>query len=333
MSGALSRAFETARALHARGVLGMNQRNIEFIMRYNKRRFYPRVDDKMLTKKLCVEAGIPTSRLIAAATHLFELGGLVRAMDTSPRFALKPARGAMGNGIVVIKDKSPTGAFVRAGGSEMSAGDLRYHAATILSGLYSLGGQSDAAMVEEMLTVHSTLRAISTDGVPDVRVIVFLGVPVMAMIRLPTKDSRGRANLHQGAIGAGIDLATGRTIHAVLRNQPRTHHPDSGESVVDREIPDFQRVLEIATLAADKTELGYVGADVVIDAVRGPVILELNARPGLAVQIANHAGLATRLRQVEEKRSSVSTLDERLALGCAIASAHRTHASVVEAEA
>jgi alpha-L-glutamate ligase-like protein len=325
--------IETARQLRARGVLGMNQRNIDFIMRYNKRKFYPRVDDKLLTKRLCVEAGIPTSRLMATAKQGFELGALVRAMEASPRFALKPARGAMGNGIVVIKGRSETGAFVRAGGSEMSGADLRYHAATILSGLYSLGGQTDVAMVEEMLTVHPTLRAISIDGVPDVRVIVFLGVPVMAMIRLPTQESRGRANLHQGAIGAGIDLMTGRTVHAVLRNHPRTHHPDSGESVIGREIPDFRRVLEIATRAADETELGYVGADVVIDAERGPVILELNARPGLAVQIANHAGLATRLRQVEAMRSTVSALDDRLNLGCNIANEHPTHATREEATA
>lgn len=317
----------TARALRAKGVLGMNERNVEFIMRANRRKFYPRVDDKLLTKKLCVAAGIPTSKLIATASHLFELNALVDAMKNTPRFALKPARGAMGNGIVVIKGRSEAGHFVRAGGSEIAVGDIRYHAATILSGLYSLGGQTDVAMVEEMLTVHPTLRAISVDGVPDVRVIVFRGVPVMSMIRLPTKESRGRANLHQGAIGAGIDLASGKTVHAVLKNQPRSHHPDSGESVVGREIPHFDRVLEIATRAADETELGYVGADVVVDAELGPVILELNARPGLAVQIANHAGLAHRLRAVDARHTEARTLDERLALGREIAREHAERAA------
>ena len=41
----------------------------------------------------------------------------------------------------------------------------------------------------------------------------------MAMLRLPTKASGGRANLHQGAIGAGVDLVTGVTHHAVLKNR------------------------------------------------------------------------------------------------------------------
>jgi alpha-L-glutamate ligase-like protein len=309
--------------LRAAGVLGMNRRNAAYIQRYNRRELFPRVDDKLQTKRICLSADIPVSKLIAHAKHHFELFAMVAALRDRTSFALKPARGAMGNGIVVVKDRRPTGELVRAGGGLMSDADLRYHASTILSGLYSLGGHDDEAMVEERLTVHEALVPIAYDGVPDVRVIVFLGVPVMAMIRLPTSASRGRANLHQGAIGAGIDLATGTTTHAVLRNRPATHHPDSKEPVVGRAVPAFDRVLAIATRAADETGLGYVGADVVIDRDLGPVILELNARPGLAVQIANHRGLRHRLDHVERATDFGKTrasLDERLALGRALSS-------------
>jgi len=37
----------------------------------------------------------------------------------------------------------------------------------------------------------------------------------MAMLRLPTKESGGKANLQQGAIGLGIDMASGVTTSAV----------------------------------------------------------------------------------------------------------------------
>jgi hypothetical protein len=85
--------------------------------------------------------------------------------------------------------------------------------------MYALGGQSDVAFVEELLEVHPALTKIVNDGVPDVRVIVHRGVPVMSMMRLPTRRSRGRANLHQGAIGAGV-AASGRIVHAVLDRCP-----------------------------------------------------------------------------------------------------------------
>ncbi|MDX5335526.1 MAG: alpha-L-glutamate ligase-like protein, partial [Marinobacter sp.] len=47
------------------------------------------------------------------------------------------------------------------------------------------------------------------------------------------------------------------------------------------------------------TGLGYMGVDLVVDAYKGPLLLELNARPGLAIQMANGEGLLPRLRNIE----------------------------------
>jgi alpha-L-glutamate ligase-like protein len=149
-------------------------------------------------------------------------------------------------------------------------------------------------------------------------VIVFRGIPIMSMTRLPTRRSRGRANLHQGAIGAGIELASGRILHAVQDNEPIERHPDTDHPVVGVAVPSFARVLEIAVAASDETGLGYVGADVVVDARRGPVVLELNARPGLSIQSANRAGLLPRLRAVADRWRPGLPLAERIALGIEI---------------
>ncbi|MGH0031085.1 MAG: alpha-L-glutamate ligase-like protein [Myxococcota bacterium] len=302
------------RTLHDLGLLGINRRNAEYTLRWNDRRFYPRVDDKLLTKGLCREAGVPTARLLAVARTQADVGPLLRALEGEPAFALKPARGSMGNGILLVRERVE-GRMRRAGGGWVDAEDLRYHASGILSGLYSLGGQNDAAFAEECLEIHPEFRTIASDGVPDVRVVVHRGIPVMAMTRLPTLASRGRANLHQGAVGAGIDLATGRTTHAVVRSTSTRRHPDTGELVVDRLLPDWDRALEIAVRATDETELGYVGADVVVDARQGALILELNARPGLAIQVANRAGLLPRLEQVEERWRPGLSVGERLEIG------------------
>jgi alpha-L-glutamate ligase-like protein len=309
--------------LRRAGVLGINRRNGRYTLRWNPRRFYPLVDDKLATKKVCDEAGIPVPRLLATARQHFELRGLLAELERRDSFVLKPVRGAMGNGIVVVLGRRG-GHFVRVGGREISADDFLYHAAGIISGLYSLAGHSDTAMVEERLEAHPALAGLCTDGVPDVRVIVYRGIPVMSMTRLPTRQSGGRANLHQGAIGAGIDLVTGRTRHAITRGRATLVNPDSGVSVIGVPIPDFDRVLDIAVRATDRSGLGYVGADVVVDAKLGPVVLEMNARPGLAIQLANRAGLLHRLEAVDAVAEPEMSLPERLKLGREIAERFRS---------
>jgi alpha-L-glutamate ligase-like protein len=306
------------RALRRAGVLGINRRNADYTLRWNPRSAYPTVDDKLLTKDLCARAGIPTPRLLAVARHHFEVRELREAMAHLDSFVLKPAHGAMGNGIVVVRERDGD-RFVLAGGRSIALDDLAYHAAGVISGLYALAGQTDAAMVEERLLVHPDLAAIASEGVPDVRVVVYRGVPAMAMTRLPTLRSGGRANLHQGAVAAGIDLESGLTTHAILHSQPIQHHPDTREPLLGRAIPGFADVLGHALRAADETGLGYVGADLVVDAQRGPVLLEMNARPGLMIQLANRAGLLPRLRAIDRSTAPGRSAAERIALAVAIA--------------
>jgi alpha-L-glutamate ligase-like protein len=307
--------------LHAAGVLGINRRNSAFTLKWNPRRFYPLVDDKLQTKRLCEEAGIPVPAKLAVAAHHFQVRGLLDEIGGREDFVLKPVHGAMGNGIVVITGRDGD-RLRRVSGKQMTTAEFRYHAAGIISGLYALGGQPDQALIEERLIAHPLFRDVSTDGVPDIRVVVFRGVPIMAMTRLPTAASAGRANLHQGAIGVAIDLVTGRTTFAAQHNRPCSRNPDSGRRVLGIDVPDFGSLLEIAVRATDRTQLGYVGADLVLDEQRGPVILELNARPGLAIQIANRAGLCPRLDAVERTWQEGRTVADRVALGRGIAREH-----------
>jgi len=305
------------RSLRRNGVLGINRRNLEYTLRWNPRRLYPRVDDKLQSKALCAAAGIPVPKLLAVARHHFETRDLFTRLASRSSFVLKPARGAMGNGILVITARDGQ-RLLSPGGRWSSPSDLAYHAASIISGLYSLSGRPDAAFAEERVIVHPDLAEVASDGVPDLRVVIFRGVPVLSMIRLPTRRSGGRANLHQGAIGAGIDLVRGYTLHAVMDNAAVRRHPDTGQPLIGRRIPDFERALEIAVRATDQVGLGYVGADVVVDAARGAMILELNARPGLAIQLANQAGLIPRLEAVNREVRDGLGVAERVALGCAI---------------
>jgi alpha-L-glutamate ligase-like protein len=310
-------------ALRRRGVLGINRRNADYTLLWNQRRLYPLVDDKLVTKRLCQEAGIPVPRLLAVAETHRAVPGLLERLAGVAAFVLKPARGAMGNGILVLDKRD--GKLFR-GSRPYARDDFEYHAAGIISGLYSLAGHADVAMVEEKLEVHPALAPLRDDGVPDIRVIVYRGVPLMCMMRMPTRLSDGRANLHQGAVGIGIDLVEGRASHAMQRGHTIERSPDTDAPVVGFVVPAFDEVLRTAVAATDQTGLGYVGADVVLDARLGAVVLELNARPGLAIQLANRAGLLPRLDAVDARLgpkdgpTPVLTLGQRIELGRKIAS-------------
>ena len=284
--------------LNRSGVLGINARNHDFVMRYNKRHSYPLVDNKLLTKRLAIAAGIAVPELYGAVATPHDLSGLETIIAGKHQFVIKPAHGSGGEGVLVIDGKRRD-MYVKPDGRAMSLDDIRYHASNILSGIYSLGGLADKAMIEYKVCVDNILAPVSYRGVPDIRLLVFRGIPVMAMIRLPTRDSDGKANLHQGAVGVGIDLASGVTTQGVWRNRVVTEHPDFGVPLPGLQIPAWDKLLELGARCYELTGLGYMGVDIVLDQVMGPLILEINARPGLAIQIANQQGLRKRLQKVE----------------------------------
>lgn len=300
-----------ARRLREKGVLGMNQRNAEYTLRYNPRHLYPLVDDKLRTKRLAESAGMAVPELYGVVEIERQVASLPELLQGQTDFVIKPARGSGGNGIVVIAGRNRD-RYRKASGMLMARGELTHHVSNILSGMYSLSGQPDKALIEYRVQFDPVFERITYLGVPDVRIIVFLGVPVMSMVRLPTRMSDGKANLHQGAIGAGIDIATGQTLTAVWHNDIITEHPDTGNEVTGIQVPYWDRLLDLAARCYELTGLGYVGVDIVLDREKGPLILELNARPGLNIQIANGSGLLPRLQSAEEAHQELQDVQARI---------------------
>ena len=287
-----------ARRLLARGVLGMNARNAGMILGQNPRALFPLVDDKLNFLALCGRVGVPTPAIHAVFERHGELRDLAATLEATPDCVIKPARGSSGRGVVLLTG-SADGGFRRTNGSIATADDLRRHVSDILSGLYSLGGRPDRAIVQERLHTHPAFDRISYRGTPDVRVLVYRGEPAMAMLRLPTLESNGRANLHQGGVGVGVDLESGRTTQALYRSDFVTRHPDTGEPLAGRDVPNWSEILTVARTVARATGLGYVGVDLV-PGLDGPVVLEANARPGLAIQSANGTGLLGALERIDK---------------------------------
>jgi alpha-L-glutamate ligase-like protein len=299
-AGSPGRFWAWPSELRRRGVLGINRRNLDLLAELNPRRRYPGVDDKVLTKGLCEARGVPVPRTFGVVERLGDARRFPDLVAGRPEFVVKPARGSGGRGVLVVA-RAEGAAYVTSSGETLAFPEIRYHLSNILSGLYSLGGRPDRAIVEERIRPHSIFERLAVGGTPDVRILVHRGRPVMAMLRLPTRASRGRANLHQGAAAAGVDLAAGRTRGGVCRNRAVDVHPDTGQPIAGLEIPRWPDMLDIAGRLGEGLEMGYIGVDLVLDERRGPLVLEANARPGLSIQIADGRGLLDAIGRSEER--------------------------------
>lgn len=288
------------RNLRAQGVLSINQRNSDFVLPYNRRKLFPLVDDKLKTKHLAIKSGIAVPPLYEIIETEHQLKNLEQLLAPYADFVIKPARGAGGDGIIVIKDRV-FNRYRQINGKILTLQELSYHLSCLLSGNYSLGGHADYAIIEHRVVVDPVFAEVSHEGIPDIRIITLMGYPAMAMLRLPTRMSGGKANLHQGAIGTGINLANGLTLGGVFHNDAIDYHPDTLKSIVNIQIPYWDKILDIAASSYELTGLGYLGVDIVLDKEQGPLMLELNARPGLNIQIANREGGLHRYRTIEAR--------------------------------
>ncbi len=293
--------------------MGMNERNVGYIGKFNPRRFYPLVDNKLETKRAAKERGLPVPELYGVVQYQYEVRDVAAKLESLASFVIKPAQGSGGKGILVVVGRNGD-RYIKSSGQEITASDVRRHVSNVLAGLHSLGGRNDIAMIEALIDFDPCLAQYSYEGVPDIRVIAFRGVPVMAMMRCATHDSDGKANLHQGAVGVGLNVGTGAAVRAVQHGQLVETHPDTGACFKTLAIPHWERVLDMAASCVEMTGLQYIGADVVLDKVRGPMLLELNARPGLAIQVANQAGLRERLAIAAEIAEQTDEHHARIAL-------------------
>ena len=256
--------------------LGINARNLLGIAPRNDRTAIRLARDKVRTKAILSEAGVPVPRTRAVLSTMWDLDGL--AHHLLEPVAMKPVAGAAGGGVVLLE---PNGAGWRTpGGRTLDLTEVEAHAAHILHGGFGMG-DDDRVLIEDLLVPHPEVAALHGGGIADVRLIFVDGVFALAMLRMPTAVSDGKANLHQGAVAAAI-LEDGRLGPVFDGREHRDDHPD-GPKVRGEVLPFWSEVQDIGRAADAAMPLGWSGVDVVVTA-HGPVVLEVNARPGLAIQ-------------------------------------------------
>lgn len=280
-------------------ILGINLRNA-LIAKYNPRSAIERARDKVAAKVALEAAGIACTGTVAVIDDYQSLMSFQPARDMPHAWAIKPARGSQGDGILLaVRREGDT--WFKGSGTPLTVEDVTHHIQRIVEGGYSGDSASeDAALIEPLIIADPALADLVPEGLPDLRVICLHDEPLMAMVRLPTSESDGKANLHQRAIGAGVSLDTGRITRALVKGKPITHHPDTGIELIGFEIPGWDRVLELASKCGPAIGLGYSGSDIVLDVNEGPLIIEVNAHPGIEIQNINQLGLKAQMALLGE---------------------------------
>lgn len=267
--------------------LGINQRNVDLINTLNQRKHYKYADDKSLTKEILESKGLACPKTYTLISRIGHIEKKWRNLSDHSSLVIKPAQGSGGGGILVLAQKE--GVWYK-GNKAFHENQIFSHIANIIFGVYSFG-DTDKAIIEECINPHTFFAEIYPDGVPDVRIITVNGTLVMGMLRLPTDQSDGKANLHQGGLGVGIDLEKGTLTQAYNGSEFTDTHPDSGQPITGQKLPFWDEIVELSKEVSAAFPLNYLGIDIVIDQNLGPLVLEINVRPGLSIQLANKTGL------------------------------------------
>ena len=276
------------------GVMGLNQRNIELIYPHNQRKNYQYADDKVKAKHILHSNDIATAKTYAVIERISDVKKKWLSCKDYESMAVKPANGSGGGGILILR-KDEKGQW-KNGGKAISESKILHHITSIVSGFYSMNSQ-DSCLIEECIVPHPFFAEIYGDGVPDFRIITLKAQPIIGMLRMPTSKSNGKANLHQKGVGIGVDLYKGVLTQTYDGKNYLDCHPDNPEPINGKPIPYWKELYQLAIDTAKVFPLDYLGIDLVIDAIKGPQIMEVNVRPGLGIQLVNKLGMAEAIRR------------------------------------
>ena len=271
-----------------KGVVGLNRRNIEFIYPHNERKYYTLADDKVKAKMILHENNIACAETYAVIERISQIKSVWTGLQEHEALVIKPSKGCGGDGIKILK-KNKLGQW-SSSGKRITDVQVFQHITSIISGLYSMSS-NDVCLIEECIVPHPFFAEIYDEGVPDFRIITLKGQPLMAMLRMPTSKSDGKANLHQKGVGIGVDMGCGTLTQVYDGKKYSNHHPDNATLINGRKIPYWSTMVQLAKKTAEAFPLEYLGIDLVIDKVKGPQIMEVNVRPGLGIQLVNKCGL------------------------------------------
>ena len=279
------------------GLLWQNARNLKYIKGFNSKMAKKLADSKLKTKDFLRSKWIPVPNTLAILSKYEEItDDMISKLQ--PPFVIKPNAGFWWKGIIVIDKLDSSWNFVSNTSQVYTGKDIHSHLLNVLDWFFSLSWSRDRIIIEKKIEINDEVQILGKYGLPDIRIIVFNMVPVMAMLRVPTAKSWWKANLHSWACAAWIDIWTGKLTYITQYSKIIKSIPWIWD-VRGLVLPDWDTMLEMAVRVQKETNIWYLGCDIVMDNKDGPLLLEMNIRPGLEVQVANLARLKDRLEKVE----------------------------------
>lgn len=277
-------------------ILWQNARNLNYIKEYNTPLARKLADSKLWTKNFLRNKNVEVPKTLFVLTKHNEVT-LELIESLIPPFVIKPNAWFWGKWIIVIDSVDATWNFISNTSEAYSSKKLLEHFLSILDGFFSISWNRDKVMIEKKIILDHEIELLWKYWLPDIRIIVFNMVPIMAMLRIPTSKSWWKANLHSWACWVWIDIWTWKLTYITQFSRIIKSVPWIWD-VRGIEIPNWEKILELAVKVQKVTNIWYLWCDIVLDYKDGPLILEINIRPWLEVQVANMAPLQDRLDRV-----------------------------------
>jgi alpha-L-glutamate ligase-like protein len=278
-------------------LLGQNARNLNYIKNYNTKIAKKLADSKLNTKEFLSANSVATPETIMTINN-------ENTIDDSlfdkliPPFVVKPNWGFWGKWILIFTKISSSLDYITNDWQVFTKKELLSHFRAILDWFYSLSWNRDKVLIEKKIELDEEIELLWKYWLPDIRIIVFNMVPVMAMLRVPTEISNWKANIHAWACWVWIDIWTWKLTYITSYSKIIKSIPGVWD-VRWLKLPDWDKALALAVKSQQVTKIWYIWCDIVLDKVLWPLVLELNIRPWLEVQMANLSPLKNRLRKVE----------------------------------
>jgi len=249
-------------------LLGQNARNLNYILEHNDEDSKILADSKLKTKDFLSKKWISVSPSIAIVKDIIELDSFDFFSLPLP-FVIKPNQWYWGKWIIII-DKIEDEFFIWNDNTKYSQLDLKKHSEEILQWFYSLSWNRDKVIFERKIVLHHSIELLWKFWLPDVRIIVFNLVPVMAMLRVPTQNSKWKANLHMWACWVWIDIWTWKLTNINQFGKSIKSIPWIWD-VRNIELPFWQEILLLASKVQNVTSIWYVWCDIVLDDIKWPI--------------------------------------------------------------
>ncbi len=278
------------------GLLWQNARNLQYIKKGNFSISRKMADSKLKTKEFLSNKWVSVPETLLIIRKHKEINKEIIEKLEVP-FVVKPNNGYWWKWILVFDKKDSLWNFITNTWEVYSRERLFTHLGYILDWFFSLSWLRDRVLIERKIVLDSQIDLLWKYGLPDIRVIVYNMVPVMAMFRVPTKESWGKANIHAWACWVWIDIWTWKLTFISKWGKLVKAIPWIWD-VRWIKLPFWDKVLNLAVSVQKHTKIGFLWCDIVLDKDFGPILLEMNVRPGLEIQVINLSPLKTRLEKV-----------------------------------